>query len=578
MRESVFSSEFVKSVYQSLIEEREGLTMSAFKDAVKIAVVAVCVTALTAGSVGASGGGKFFEKFRGRGIRNVIVMIPDGCDQSVLTAARWYKKYVQGDDEPLALDKMGVTGMVKTYMANSVVTGSAAAGTAFATGHKTTVRFLSVGPDPGKASNLTGFGSSISPYAPIMTVLEGAKTRGKAAGLIATSRITHATPAAYGSHIDDRGKDNDIMEHLVYQDIDVVFGGGKRHLLTKDQGGKRTDGEDLLQVLLERGYHFVETADEMAAVTRGRVWGLFAASHMEADIDRAEFASTQPSLAEMTGKAIDLLSHNRRGFFLMVEGSQVDWAGHANDPIYMITDFLAFDAAVAKVMEYADRHPNTLVMVFPDHNTGAMSIGHEQSSFPPGYTATTVEDLLDPLRGMKITSTGLARKLGKVSDSTIASVKNTVSEWWGLEITDDDAAMILTFEYKDEDVFDAYPISEYISKHYTVFGWTTHGHSGEDVPLWSYGRNRPVGLFDNTELAEVVASAFNFDLKGSGMWIEYPDTVLDTKNIDANPVATIDGARYPVSKDIMIDDGVSKDLLGITVYAPESGKVYIPIE
>jgi alkaline phosphatase len=507
--------------------------------------------------------------------RNIIVLIPDGCAQSVLTAARWYKKYAQEDDEPLALDTMGTTGMVKTYMANSVITGSAAATTAFATGYKTTVGFLSVGPDPSKKPHLTGFDSPIAPYAPIQSVLEGAKKKEKAVGLISTSRITHATPAAYGCHIDDREKENEIMEHLVYQDIDVVFGGGKRHLLPKDKGGKRTDGEDLLQVLLDRRYRFVETAAEMGAVKKGKVWGLFSKSHMEADIDRAEFAPEQPSLAEMTEKAIDLLSQNEEGFFLMVEGSQIDWAGHANDPIYMITDFLAFDAAVKKTMEYADKNHDTLILVFPDHNAGALSIGNKKSDFPPEYTSIKVEDLIYPLKGMKITSFGLTKKLGSVAKATVPSVKWAFGQWWGLEITDEDANTILSFPPR-KGLFDAYPISEFISNHYTVFGWTTHGHTGEDVPLWSYGPNRPVGLFDNTELAAIVASGFDFELVGTGMWEEYPESVLDTTDMNANPVATINGAQFPVNKDINNENGVVTDMLGITVYAPANGKVYIP--
>jgi alkaline phosphatase len=365
------------------------------------------------------------------------------------------------------------------------------------------------------------------------------------------------------------------MEHLVYQDIDVVFGGGKRHLLPKEKGGKRTDGEDLLQVLLDRGYQFVETTVEMGAVKKGKVWGLFAKSHMEADINRAEFAPEQPSLAEMTEKAIELLSQNEKGFFLMVEGSQVDWAGHANDPIYMITDFLAFDAAVKMTMEYADKNRDTLILVFPDHNTGALSIGNIKTDTPPRYTSVKVEDLIDPLRGMKITSTGLVKKLGPVAKATVASVKTAFWQWWGLKLADEDANTILSFPPR-KGRFDSYPISEYISKHYTVFGWTTHGHTGEDVPLWSYGSNRPIGLFDNTELAGIVASGFGFELVGADMWDEYPESVLDTTDMNANPVATIDGAQYPVNKDIKTENGVVTDMLGITVYAPASGKVYIP--
>jgi alkaline phosphatase len=508
---------------------------------------------------------------------NIIVMIPDGCSQSVQTAARWYKRHVLGDPAPLALDTMGTTGMVKTHMANSVITGSAAAATAFATGYKTTARFVSVGPDPDKLPNLTGFASPIAPYAPIQTVLEGAKARGKATGLVATSRITHATPAAFGAHIHDRGLDNEIMEHLVYQEIDVVFGGGKRHLLPADMGGKRTDGENLLQVLFDRGYGFVETAEEMDALVAGRVWGLFAGNHMEADIDRAEFAADQPSLAEMTHKAIELLSRSRRGFFLVVEGSQVDWAGHANDPIHMITDFLAFDAAVKAAMDHADRHPQTLVLVFPDHNTGAMSIGHGRSAHPPEYTQTTVEDLVGPLKEMRITATGVDRKIAEGGGYTVENVQRAIGTWWGLTI--DAAAAQAIVDRKAAGMFGNNAIGEVVSKTQTVFGWTTHGHSGEDVPLWSYGRQLPVGLLDNTELAGIVAAACGFSLSGSGAWEAYDAAVvLDSMAIEANPVATVDGVQYPISKDIRIDNGAVTDLLGITVYAPESGKVYIPVE
>jgi alkaline phosphatase len=214
-------------------------------------------------------------------IKNVIVLVPDGCSQSIQTLSRWYS------NGSLTLDEVGVSGTVKTYMSNSIITGSAAAATAFATGNKTTVRFLSVGPRPDDF--LTGFTSTVEPYAPIATVLEGAKSKVKATGMIATSRITHATPAAYGCHIHDRGMDNEIMEHLVYQEIDVVFGGGFRHLIPegtsytttfgKTWNGRRTDGEDLHVELLSRGYQFVDNKDDMVALTSGRVWGMFDDSH-----------------------------------------------------------------------------------------------------------------------------------------------------------------------------------------------------------------------------------------------------------------------------------------------------------
>jgi alkaline phosphatase len=192
-------------------------------------------------------------------VNNVIVMVPDGCDETVQTVARWNK------GEALQVDKMKL-GAVKIHMANSVITGSAAAATAFATGHKTTVRFLRVG--PRTEDLLTGFKPTAEPYAPVASILEAAQLRGKATGLVATSRITHATPAAFGSHIQDRGCNNDIMEHLVYNNIDVVLGGGARHLIPKGEtyttrfgaewDGKRTDGENLMDVLIDRGYMFID--------------------------------------------------------------------------------------------------------------------------------------------------------------------------------------------------------------------------------------------------------------------------------------------------------------------------------
>lgn len=238
----------------------------------------------------------------------------------------------------LQVDLMDSTA-VTSHMANSMITGSAAAATAFSTGHKTTVRFLSIGPRTEDLLSLYAPVEMPPPYAPMATILEAAKYLGKGTGLVATSRISHATPAAFACHIDDRGKDNDIMEHIVYNNVDVVMGGGKRHLLPGTDcpngvdGGKRTDCQDLQQVLRDRDYSIVETRDELLNIpdTEENVYGMFDMSHMQPDVDRKHFAPDQPSIAEMTQASIDVLSKKENGFFLMVEGSQVDWAGHNND-------------------------------------------------------------------------------------------------------------------------------------------------------------------------------------------------------------------------------------------------------
>lgn len=549
----------------------------------KIATIAVIVLAgmllVAHSALASSGRGEIMrERLRQQGIKNVIVMIPDGCDETVQTVARWYK----GED--LQVDKM-VGGGVKTHMANSIITGSAAAGTAFATGHKTTVKFLGVGP---RADDLlTGFVPTAEPYAPVASVLEAAKLAGKATGIVATSRVTHATPAAFACHIQDRNWDNDIMEHMVYNNVDVVFGGGARHLIPDGAhyttsfgdtwGGKRTDGEDLLKVLQKRGYTFVDNRDDMLDLVEGPVWGMFDDSHMQPDIDRQYFAPHEPSLAEMTAKAIELLSQDEDGFFLMVEGSQVDWAGHNNDPIYMVTDFIAFDDAVKVACDFAEKEGRTLVLAFPDHNTGGMKLGHYTTAM--GYTETTIEDLVDPLKGMTITSPGLVYMLDDVTDNVELAAKT--KQYWGLDLTDGDIAEIRALE---PSVGLAYALARVVSKNHTVIGWTTDGHNGETVPVWLHGADAPVGIIDNTELALMAAGAMNVDLEkiSDFLYVDLGEAGI-AFSIDAsdpaNPVVVVDGATLPVSKDYMTVQKrwrtVTYKLPGLTVHAPETGKVYV---
>jgi alkaline phosphatase len=505
-------------------------------------------------------------------VDNIIILIPDGCDANIQTLARWYK------GAPLAIDDM-ISGSVSTYMSNSVITGSAAAATAFATGHKTTVRFLGIGPSADDVlSNLPTPPQEIR-YKPLATVLEGAKLAGKATGLISTSRITHATPAAYAVHIQDRGWDNEIMEHLVYQDIDVVFGGGNRHLLPTDLGGRRTDGENLREDLRLRGYQLVDTKHDLAAAGSRPVWGMFASSHMAADIDRAEFAADEPSIAEMTSKAIETLSTlSPGGFFLMVEGSQVDWAGHANDPIYMVTDFLAFDAAVEAALDFAKNPANgrTLVLAFPDHNTGGMTIGN----YSTAYTELSIEDMLAPLEGMKISAYGIANKIG--SDTSAANIKANILEWWGLDLDTEHIDEIISLVNSGASLDTA--IANVVSAYYTDFGWTTFGHTGGDVPLWSYGPDRPVGHHDNTDLAQVVADAFGFDLEIVDELLfqeiseHFANAVFDETDPE-NPVVRVGGCEMPVSKNIVTlsDLGIEFPMPGLTVHAPATGKTYVPM-
>ncbi len=503
-------------------------------------------------------------------VKNVIMMVPDGCSNSLQTLARWKK------GEALTLDSM-LVGAVKTYMTNSIITGSAAAVTAFATGKKTTVGFLSVGPRAEDVLTIFGHSGEETQYKPMATVLEAAKLKGKAVGLVATSTICHATPAGFACHVDNRNKYNEITEQMVYENLDVAFGGGKQYFLPESEGGARTDGENLLGVLRDKGYKIVEKREEILGISSGKVWGVFAMNHMRADLDRRQFSSGQPSLAEMTAKAIELLSRDKDGFFLMVEGSQIDWAGHANDPIHMVTDFLAFDEAVKVAVEFARKNKETLVLAFPDHNCGGMTIGHGHTKVP--YSATKVEDLIDPLKRMKITSGALKYQIG--NDYSYANMSKEISEWWGMNITKGDYNAIK--KLMDNGTSLNYAIGEVISGNYTVIGWTSHNHTGEDVPLWAYGPNRPVGLYDNTDLAKITASAlgFNLDEVNKELFVEVGE-IFSNYDLDksdaANPVLKIDSLELPINKNILMAGGEVHELNGLVVYAPMTEKVYIPMD
>lgn len=515
-------------------------------------------------------------------IKNVIILVPDGCSQSVQTLARWYS------GKPLQIDEMMV-GTISTYSTDSVITDSSSAATAFATGYKTTNGFVSIGPAGDSVLSTLETPPEQLQYSPLATVLEGSKLQGKATGLVATSRVTHATPAAFAAHVDNRDNETEIMEQMVYEDIDVVFGGGSGYLVPIVEGGKRTDGENLKQVLLDRDYQLVDTRDEMSNLTVGRTWGLFASSHMASDINRPFLAPDQPSLAEMTGKAIELLSQDKDGFFLMVEGSQIDGATHANDPIYAVTEFLAFDEAVKVAVDFAEKDGHTLVLAFPDHNTGGMTIGSYSDT---EYDSTTVEEVIEPLKGMKLNSLGVTAKIGK--NLSPENIKTQLKNWWGIDATDEDIAEILELYGNGNGLSLDYAISEVISRNHTVIGWTSHGHCGDNVPLWAYGSDHPSGYLDNTEIAEYIAEELGFDLNetnnclfvevGKAFSRDNGDGQLDENEYlldmtdSLNPVLRIGDAELPVSKNLLIKDGVTHELKGIVVYAPVTDKVYIPGE
>ncbi len=514
----------------------------------------------------------------GQEAKNVIVLIADGCSAEQYTLARWFK------GAPLSLDPIRV-GAVKTYIEDSVIADSAPTASAYATGYRTSDKFISVGPK-GDALTTEAQPPNELEYRPLATVLEGARLEGKAVGIVATSRVTHATPAAYMAHAPSRSMENDIMEQAVYQNVDVVLGGGMDYLLPKNLGGVRDDGENLRDVLAKRGYEVVENRDGLMKLTSGKVFGLFAKDHMEAEIDRERVAPLQPTLAEMTQKAIELLSQDPDGFFLMVEGSEVDWADHANDPGQLLSDLLMYDQAVQVAFDFAQKDGHTLILALSDHNTGGMSIGN--GSTDTGYSQTKVETLLDPLK--KITMS--TYRMWKDGDhDTVEGIRAMVAKGWGIDISDAEAKEILSLSQskRGKKTVGHDALGEILSARHTVIGWTTHGHTGGDVPLHAYGPGRPMGVVDGPDIGRITARALGIDLDDLNRTLfvdastAFPqaEVVIDRSDKE-NPVVKIKSGEaafeLPVNKNILIAPDSTIDLDGVVVYAPKTGKAYLPLQ
>lgn len=510
--------------------------------------------------------------------KNVIVLIADGCSAEQYTFARWFK------GRPLSLDDICV-GSVKTYIADSVIADSAPTASAYATGVRTSDNLISVGPGKDTLPSVPTPKEDLW-FRPLATVLEGAKIMKKSTGIVSTSRVTHATPAAFAAHVASRDLENDIMEQMVYQNIDVVFGGGKRRLLPSGEKGERTDGEDLVKVLQHQGYRIVETRQEMSQIHSPKVFGMFAQSHMSAEIDRKQLSPHQPDLSEMAAKAIEILSKDPDGFFLMVEGSQIDWACHANDPAQLLSDLLAYDAAVKVALDFAIKNKETLVLALSDHNTGGFSIGNYATDL--SYSQTKEDAFLDPFRKMQVSAPVLWKMTEK--EKTPENIIRAVKTGWGMDISLEDALKILTTAKRYSPHKAAhYAFGEILCPKYTVVGWTTHGHCGGDVPLHAYGPGKPAGRVDGPEIGRICARALGLDLEKltdrlfADARRSLPQARVTVDASDAqNPLILVEYQgktfRLPVNKNIIRTGKQVQSLEACAIYISETGKAYIPMQ
>lgn len=294
-------------------------------------------------------------------VTGIILFIGDGMGASQRQAAQWL---AFGQESQLAMDRMPVLGYQETSAADRAITDSGAAATALASGVK--ANYQAIGVDPNGQ--------------PVETILERAQAQGWAVGLVTTVPLAHATPAAFAAHVEHRGEMTEIAAQIFARHVDVLLGGGEDDFLPGRYSGcypnhgHRTDGLNLVRAAEAQGYRLVCSREELAAVdpdSTPRLIGFFG--------DDEIVAPYSPNLAEMTEVAIQILSQDPDGFFLMVEAGQIDWAGHDNQAKEAIQFTIGLDAAVTAAQIYAVGQPNTLIIVTGDHETGGMTLNLESS-------------------------------------------------------------------------------------------------------------------------------------------------------------------------------------------------------
>ena len=410
-------------------------------------------------------------------VKNLILLIPDGTSLATVSAARWYQWYLHPDKPKLFIDPF-LCGTVLTHSSNNPIGDSAPTTSCFMTGY------------PSRA------------------------------GFVATCQVPHATPADCAAHSYNRSRYEWIAPQMVHNDLDVVIGGGVSLLSEADEVYLKANGYGV----------YKDDIEGMRSYTGAKMWALYNTLDMAYDLDRDPVK--EPSIEEMTRTAIQKLSTNENGFFLMVEGSKVDWAAHANDPAAMITEFLAFDRACGAALEFARQNGETVVVVVPDHGNSGFSIGNRNCG-----SRATKDEIFQLISQVKLTAEGFAKKL---NSEPATAVQQIFREYAGFELTD--AELQTLYQCKNyvnspipegERKEDAGLASLYSSSlngfiaklitSKTCFGFTTGGHTGEEVFLAGYhpAGTPPIGMNTNIELNRYMAAALGVNGKLDELTAQY---------------------------------------------------------
>ena len=502
--------------------------------------------------------------------KNVIMLIADGMSTEAITLAR----HTKGDS--LAMDEISV-GSVITSWANGPITDSAPGGTVYAAGEKTNNKYI---------------GTSVNDT-PMASILEGAESVGKATGIVATSEITHATPGDFTAHTNNRKYYNQILQQQINQDMEVVLGGGfnKASGFSSEVSSDEFESyyEEQVNNIKEEGFDFITTKDQLTSYDGDKLWGSFADADLKYDFDRqSDNDNVQPSLAEMTNKAIEVLNKDEDGFFLMVEGSKVDWAAHANNTVGIVSDILAFDEAVKAAIEFAKTDGNTVVVVTTDHGNSGITIGSSYyNENIESYDKATYENTTDLLKNATITEERFNEiASGKSNDE----IKAIAKKYYGIDLNDEELAIVKGEQGEGRQV----GIREVIARRVGI-GYTTGGHTGEQIYLGVYAPSDIElleGVVDNTEVnkymqrvlfGEEILSSYTKEIYQDGEVIlnkiEGTKASID-ETIKYSPKLTIERLGNVIEVDLYTNNyrinGEEKELKTVVPYI--NGKYFIPQE
>ncbi|HWI13311.1 MAG TPA: alkaline phosphatase [Burkholderiales bacterium] len=424
--------------------------------------------------------------------RNIIILYADGAAGTQWELGRYASHHLLNAPF-LATDVVmrdGALGVMSTAPANALVTDSAAAATAMSSGHKTDNDMVSVLPD-GKR---------------VQTVMEAAKATGKRIGLVSTAPVYDASPAAFSVHANSRRAYQALVDQYVTLEPDVLLGGGREFFVPSTQpGGRRSDGKDVIALFRAKGYEYVRDVTELRAARGARLLGLFAAGDIDYEIDRD--VARQPSIGDMAAAALKALAgRSPQGFVLFVENENTDNSAHRNDIAALIRELFAFDAAVKAALEFQREHPDTLVIVTGDHETGGLSITNalkdlKSVSESNRFYASNAD--LDSVWRIKLSLDKATKLIGRKPDPE--TLDRVIAEHFPGFVLDADLREAILQQRPLERNFSYITqaaLARMISRKTAIY-WGSTGHTTEPVLVGALGpgAERFRGYMDNTGFA-----------------------------------------------------------------------------